>query len=252
MLQEEPPVSPEAGSPQAGTPEAGKQRIRGQPDDPGMPTQERLVHLGSRRGERLVREFADEIRRARLAAGLSQAAAGRVLRRSASTISRIEAGLPPLPDFVAAARLARVVGLDLSIRCYPAAGPLRDEAHVRLIRRFLARVPASVRRQLETPIHLPGDQRAWDVLLVVDGNRVGVAAETRLRDLQALLRREAAKARDDGIDVLLLVVADTHANRRALHEARELLQSTLPLDTRRVLGALRRGESPAAGGVVIC
>ena len=78
--------------------------------------------------------------------------------------------------------MARVVGLDLSVRCFPAAGQLRDIAPVRLTNRFLAQVPAEVVRRLESPIDLPGEQRAWDVLLQLDGKRIGVAAETRLRD----------------------------------------------------------------------
>lgn len=69
---------------------------------------------------------------------------------------------------------------------------------------------------------------------------------------KALLRREGAKARDDGVDALILVVADTHANRRAIHEARGVLEAELPLDTRHVLRPLRRGEALPASGVVIC
>ena len=50
-------------------------------------------------------------------------------------------------------------------------------------------------RQLEAPIPQARDPRAWDVLLTFGKARVGVAAETRLRDWQALLRREQMKAR---------------------------------------------------------
>jgi transcriptional regulator with XRE-family HTH domain len=216
-----------------------------------MPTRERLLDVGTQRGIRLVRELADEIRRARHAAGLSQVDVGTAANVSGSTISRMERGLSPLPDLVTAARVARIVGLDLSVKCFPAAGPLRDVAHLRLLQRFLAQVPASVARRLETPIRLPGDQRAWDVLLVAQGRRVGVAAETRIRDLQALLRREQAKARDDGVDVLILVVAATRSNRRALRDAGTLLETELPLDTRQTMAALRRGQAPTAGGIVV-
>jgi ribosome-binding protein aMBF1 (putative translation factor) len=49
-----------------------------------MPSKERLVTLGTRRGERLVREFADEVRAARLMSGLSQRSVASVIgpRRS--------------------------------------------------------------------------------------------------------------------------------------------------------------------------
>jgi transcriptional regulator with XRE-family HTH domain len=216
-----------------------------------MPSSERLAYLGSRRGQRLVREFAEEVRETRIAAGLSQAAVAAAAGLSAPTVSRIERFLPPLPDFVTAARLARILGLDLTVRCYPAAGRLRDAAHVALLGRFLANVAAVVGRTLEAPIRRADDLRAWDVLLRIGDRRIGVAAETRIRDLQALLRREQAKARDDAVDLLLVVASATRANRRALAEAGPILAEDFPLDTRAVLRSLRRGESPTANGIVL-
>lgn len=216
-----------------------------------MATRERLVDLGRRRGERLIRELAEQLRSARLLAGLSQSAVAEAARVSQATVSRAELGKRPFPDLIVLATIARVVGLDLSLRCFPAAGPLRDVAHVRLLERFLARVAASVARRLEAPIRLPGDQRAWDVLLMVGGKRIGVAAETRLRDAQALLRREQAKARDDEVDLLLLVVANSHANRLALREARDVLAADLPMGKRAVMWALSHGKAPAASGIVV-
>ena len=217
-----------------------------------MPSKERLAALGMRRGERLVREFAEEVRAARLMSGLSQRSVGSAIGLSKSAVSRIELGRPPPVDLVTAARVARIVGLDLSVRCFPAGGQLRDAAHVRLMHRFLAQLPSNLARRLEAPVQLPGDGRAWDVLLLAEGKRIGVAAETRLRDLQALLRREQAKARDDRVDLLLLVVANTRANRCALHESAPLLGTEVPLTTRQIMAALRRGAAPRASGVVIC
>lgn len=217
----------------------------------GMPTKERMVDLGRRRGERLIRELGEQLRAARLLAGLSQRAVAQAARVSQATVSRAERGIRPFADLIVSATIAQVVGLDLSLRCFPAAGPLRDVAHVRLVGRFLARVAASVARRLEAPIRLPGDQRAWDVLLVVGGKRIGVAAETRLRDVQALLRREQAKARDDKVDLLVLVVSNTLANRRALREAGDVLAADLPMRTRQIMWALSHGRPPAASGIVV-
>ncbi len=199
----------------------------------------------------MVRELGEDLRAARVLAGLSQRAVARAARVSQATVSRAERGIPPFPDLIVLATHAQVIGLDLSVRCFPSAGPLRDVAHVRLLERFLARVAVSVVRRLEAPIRLPGDQRAWDALLVVDGKRIGVAAETRLRDAQALLRREQAKARDDGVDLLLVVVADTLANRLALRDAGDSLRADLPMKTREILWALGRGQAPAASGIVV-
>jgi transcriptional regulator with XRE-family HTH domain len=215
-----------------------------------VPSRERLVEIGTRRGRQLVREYADEIRHARLAAGLKQATVGSGVGMSRAQISRIERGIAPLPDFVAAARIARVVGLDLWIRCYPAGGQLRDAAHVALIARFLARIPPEVEREIEAPVR-PGDLRAWDLLLHFTQLSVGVAAETRIRDLQALLRREHQKQADGGVERLLLLVADTKHNRASLAEAAALVREAFPLSTRAVLTPLNRGEAPSTNGLVI-
>ena len=217
-----------------------------------MPTRERLLSLGTSRGRKLALHFGDELRHARLAAGLSQASVAAATGLAQQTISRYERGLAPYPDFVQAAIAARVVGLELSVRCYPAPGQLRDAAHIALIQRLLARLGPGIRHRLEAAIR-PGDQRAWDVLLIIGAVRVGVIAETRIRDLQALLRREHLKqAEADGrVDHLLLLVSNTRHNRAALAEAGEALTATFPLSPRAVLTSLARGEAPPASGVVI-
>jgi len=216
-----------------------------------VPTRERLVDLGTRRGDRLVREMSTSVRGAREAAGLSQRDVGDALGVSRAQIGRYERGEPPLLDVRQAARLMRILGHDLVVSIYPAGGPLRDGAHLKLLHRFLALVHPRLSRQLEAPIPLPRDQRAWDVLLDFGVARAGVAVETRLRDWQALLRREQLKARDGGVERLLLVVADTHANRRAIREAGEMLRTALPLDGRALRRALREGRDPGASGVLL-
>lgn len=217
---------------------------------PRVPTRERLADIGAARGRWLIRQFADELRNARLSAGVSQASVAAAAGVSQRTVSRYETGAGPHPDLIQAARVARVVGLDLRIQCFAAATRLRDAAHVALIRRFLTRVPRAVPRRLEAAVG-PGDQRAWDVLLAVGGTLVGVIAETRIRDLQELLRREHRKQLDGGVRILILLLADTKHNRRALVEAGSLLAEAFPLSTRTVLAALARGQPPSANGIAI-
>jgi transcriptional regulator with XRE-family HTH domain len=201
---------------------------------------------------RLIYELGAELRHARLAAGLSQASVAAAAGVTQGSISRLERAKAPHPDIVEAARIVRLVGLELSVRCYPAPGQLRDAAHVALIGRLLGRLGPGIRHHLEVPIQ-PGDQRAWDVLLTAGAVRIGVIAETRIRDLQALLRREHLKQAeaDSRIEHLLLLVSNTRHNRTALAEACAALSTTFPLAPRAVLASLGRGEAPEGNGVVI-
>lgn len=98
---------------------------------------------------------------------------------------------------------------------------------------------------------IPGDRRAWDGVAALRGRRAGSELETRLSDVQALQRRVALKQRDGNVDIVLLVVADTTANRHFLEQHREQLRGLLPLDSRQVLDAFRRGELPEKSGIVI-
>jgi transcriptional regulator with XRE-family HTH domain len=215
-----------------------------------MATRERLSDMGTARGRWLARHLGDELRQARLAAGLSQARVAAAAGIGQPTISRIELGRPPHPDVVVAARVARIVGLELRMACFPAAGQLRDVAHVALIGRFVARLPPSAAHRLEAPV-APHDQRAWDVLVTLGDSRIGVVAETRIRDLQGLLRREHRKQLDGGVDTLLLLVARTKNNNRALDEASVLLAAEFPVRTRAAFAALHRGQPPRANAIVV-
>lgn len=196
-------------------------------------------------------EFGEQVREARIGLGMTLKDLGRIVDISASQLSRIERARPPYPDFVQAATIGKVMGLDVSVRCFPTGAPIRDIAHVRLIEKLMAEAHRSIRWSLEQVMPMPGDLRAFDAVGHVGHVSMGVTAETRLRDVQALLRREHAKIRDAGLDRLLLLVAATHANRATLAAIRESLRADLPLDTRVLLAALRGGRDPGAGGIVL-
>lgn len=149
------------------------------------------------------------------------------------------------------ARAASAVGLRVTARCYPDGDPIRDAAQLALLERLRVRLPRGVRFRTEVALPLPGDQRAWDAVAVFADGRAAIEAETRIRDIQALERRIALKGRDGGIDLLVLLVAGTDANRRALATHRELLRDAFPLDSRVILAALESGHVPPANGIVI-
>lgn len=95
-----------------------------------------------------------------------------------------------------------------------------------------------------------GDQRAWDRWL--DGPvSIGVEAETRPNDLQALERGVHLKQRDSGVHRAILLIADTDRNRTLLRVALPLLRVAFPLSTREVLTAIREGRDPGANGIVV-
>jgi hypothetical protein len=69
--------------------------------------------------------------------------------------------------------------------------------------------------------------------------------------VQALERRLALKGRDGGVDVLILIVADTAHNRAVLERERETLRALLPLDGRDIRRSLRQRRLPHASGLIV-
>jgi len=148
-------------------------------------------------------------------------------------------------------RAAAVVGLELSARAFPGGSPLRDRAHLELLARLRARLGAEVGWQTEVPFPIPGDKRAWDALIRVVGLRIGVEAETRARDSQALQRRLALKRRDGHVDHIVLLLADTRHNRSFLRAAGEGFLADFPVSRAAVLERLSRGEDPRGSAIVL-
>jgi transcriptional regulator with XRE-family HTH domain len=193
----------------------------------------------------------DELREARLAGGLSQRTVGELVGISHSEISRIELGSALRVPYQTLAAMGAVLGLDISIRAFPGGEPIRDTAQIALLARLRARLPASLGWRTEVPIRLPNDRRAWDAEIRGPGWRVVIDAESRLRDIQALSRRVGLKARDDGADILVLLVADTRHNRHVLRIAADNLAPQFPIRGRSVLAALEAGSRPSGSGIVL-
>jgi hypothetical protein len=147
-----------------------------------------------------------------------------------------------------------VVGLDLSIRTYPAGDPIRDRAQLALLERFRQRLHPGLRWRTEVPLPIDGDLRAWDAdIRGTDPRRwrARIEAETLIGDGQALERKLALKLRDDPGGHLILLVADTRGNRRALAALSPGLASLLPHNTREILTSLGAGREPAGNGIVV-
>lgn len=204
----------------------------------------------SRHLVRLLHTIGDDLREARLIAGLNQADVARTLGTTRRRLGRIENGrnqLVPLADLV---MHAGIVGLRLHAKLYPAGPPLRDKAQLALLDRFRQRLSPVWHIRLEEPIPLPGDQRAWDMVLRRGHVSVGVEAISRLRDVQAQVRAARLKQKDTQIQRLVLLIAATHANRRALAAAGPM-RADLALTTRDALAALGAGRDPGDDAIVL-
>lgn len=85
------------------------------------------------------------------------------------------------------------------------------------------------------------------------GRRVRIAAEaeTGPRDGQELQRRLALKRRDGGVDHVVLLLSDTHANREFLKEYGPMLRVDFPLSHRALAEAVRDGRDPGGSGIMV-
>ena len=154
------------------------------------------------------------------------------------------------------ARIGAVVGLQVRLRAYPGMDPIRDIAQVRLLERCRKRLGPGLTVRIEVPLPIAGDLRAWDAC--IDGLRpsgdsgssLPVEAETRLADLQAQSRRLTLKMRDGGVDAILLVVADTRANRAAVAALGDSIRVLFPITPRQAMHALAAGMHPAGSALV--
>ena len=216
-----------------------------------MPTHDRRVDRASRLVRSIRAAIGDEVRNARVGSGISQRAAGAASGMSHAQFGRIERGVLPALTVDQLARACGAVGLRLSVRAYPAGPPIRDAAHLALLRRLRERVPGAIQWRSEVPLPFDRDGRAWDATLTLEAADVAIEAETRLHDVQALDRRIALKRRDRAIERVILLVNDSAANRRIVRAFRDDLRPAFPADGREILDCLRRGGLPPRSGILL-
>lgn len=219
-----------------------------------MVVREKVVDQASRRAERLRRVLGEELRQKRTEVGLSQSSVATSAGLSRWTCARIEAGRRHRTSIDELTVLAAVLGLDLVVRLYPGGDPVRDAAQLKKLGELLHVAAPPLISRTEVPLPATTDhpeRRAWDALVSVPGARVAIEVEMRLGDPQATERRLSLKRRDDPADRFLLVVADTRHNRRVLADHPGLFADLARLRRSRVLGALKQGELPPGGLLVL-
>jgi hypothetical protein len=182
---------------------------------------------------------------------VSQRAMARELRRSQTALVRLE-HLTRIDriSFVDVAEMASILGLELGAALHVLGDPLRDRGHQAMIARFRALLAETIKVIAEVPLPNVGDRRTWDLLLRCVGQVVGVEAETRVRDVQALVRRLRERERDGGVDQIVLVLAESAVNRRLLPELLEALGPRFATPPRLIRRALREGQPLPGSGVL--
>ena len=214
-----------------------------------MATRERPVDRGRRQGRELVSRIAAELRRERLAADVSQRAMAEQLGWSQPRYWRFEnSNRAMLPDVCA---VASILGLQLSAGLHRSGDGLADRGQLALLARFRSLLAPSIRAVAEALLPNVGDRRAWDLLLRIGAQVVGVEAETKVRDVQACVRRIRGRERDGGAHEILVVLADTRANRAVRQELLTALGPRFGTSPRPLLDALRQGLPLPGSGVLL-
>lgn len=205
---------------------------------------------GRWRGARLHSDLIGNWRELRLAAGLTQASVARACGIARTTYADLERGRTTQIGLLRASIVSAVLGQDLSVKLYPFGPPVRDAAHLRLLSQVVDRISPMWRITHEAPMPIEGDRRAWDLLLEGPAS-IGVEAETRPGDLQALERSLHLKQRDSGVKRVLLVVRGSKRNRLLIRAILPELRMAFPLGTAEVMRALHEGRDPGADGLAV-
>lgn len=216
-----------------------------------MSTREARRQRGRRHGLQLRNKVLAGLREARVTGGISQARLSAELGCSQVEVSRRERQKVSDLGIVSLSEMAALLGLELSVSLHQVGQPIRDKGHQALIDRFRAALSADWRVAAEVPFPAPGDARWWDLFLRLPTQRVGVEAETAIRDQQALVRRMHGRRRDGGADEVLLLLSDSRANRALVDDLRTALGPEFGTSPRALLAALRSGSALPGSGVVL-
>ncbi len=220
-----------------------------------MATRETRQMRGRRRGRMLVARTLAELQAARVAAGLSLRQMASERGQSKSALSRMLGDELADVGVVELSELASVLGFEISLGLHPVGDAVRDRAQLAIGRRFDGLLAQAWRVTDETLLPGQAELRAWDKLLRLVGAQprhlVGVDLESRVRDIQALVRRTRLRERDGQVDAILLVLADTAHNRRLAPELRTGLGASYATAPRALLHGLRAGARLAGSGLVL-
>ncbi|MEO8625723.1 MAG: hypothetical protein ABI452_03395 [Candidatus Limnocylindrales bacterium] len=133
--------------------------------------------------------------------------------------------------------------------------PLRDRAQLAIGRRFDALLGPAWRVLNEVLLPEAGDRRSWDKVVQLVGSQplyaIGVDIESRIRDVQALVRRTRERETDGRVQAILLVLSDSATNRRLIGQLVESLGEAYRSPMRELRLSIRRGARLPGSGVLL-
>ena len=155
------------------------------------------------------------------------------------------------PSLSQLCRWASVVGLDASLRTFPAGEPLRDIGQLRLVERFAGLLGPSWEWRTEVPVAADSrDRRAFDAVIRRSTGAAAIEAVVRLIDVQGQIRPILSKQSASGLGCVVLVLADTERNRRAVEAGAATFAPAFPIGPRPALAELRQGCVPERNAFV--
>lgn len=203
-------------------------------------------HAPSRRyASAVAAKVGDDIDTARRTVSASIAAVAARARVAPSTVQRVLRGDSGVHlDTICA--IAAAVGLRISLKAFPAAGPsLRDTGQLRVVEHLIGRAHPSFKPAVELPVGDPFG-RAADLVLFGPEEILHCEVETNLPDWQAAYRsasvkRDALLARHRRPVRLVVAVADTRRNRELLAPHHVVIATALPAGSREILKSVQTG-----------
>jgi transcriptional regulator with XRE-family HTH domain len=151
--------------------------------------------MAGRRAVDVSRSLAEDLRRLREDAGVSQRALARAAGVDQSLVSRLEAGLVR-PSLETCSSLAAALGVDVSLRLFPNTGPaIRDRHQARIVEAVVALAGRNWEPFPEVGVRQP--VRGWIDLVLVDrvaGTILAIEVQSDISRLEQLLRWAGSKA----------------------------------------------------------
>jgi transcriptional regulator with XRE-family HTH domain len=221
----------------------------------GVSLRNRPADTGKSRARFLRHRLAEELRLARVTAGLTQSQLARRAGISQALVSLAERGGRGV-SLEVASQMAASAGCELGLRVYAGDGVrLRDSGQLAIAESILGAAHPSWHPRLEQPISRT-DRRAADVVLEGAEEVIHLEIERRLVDFQAQLR--AAMLKRDALTAsrtvpvrLIIVLPDRRSNREALRRVSSPLERAMPLISARFRRSIVTGEPLGSDGLVL-